>query len=67
MTMPPDAAQRLRDEQNDLAAKLGKLDAFISISPVFHMLDLRDQELLCEQQKAMAVYFNILTARIERF
>lgn len=66
MTIPPDAAQWVRDEKRDLDERLAKLDAFLRSSE-YGALELRDRVLLCYQREAMKTCSNILTARIERF
>lgn len=56
---------RLLDEQADLGAKLGKLEAFIA-SREFRALPIEDRELLRLQHRAMREYAEILLRRVNR-
>lgn len=60
---------RLADEREDLAERVGRIQDFIGGSgrPQFLGLDLPDRQLLTEQRDAMVAYLNVLDRRIARF
>lgn len=58
--------QRVIEERDELALKIGKLDGFIS-SPKYHEIPGIEQNLLDEQAIAMEIYFDVLQRRINRF
>lgn len=55
--------ERLKQEQSELKDRLIKLNAFLSGSK-FPQLDDYNKSLLIRQREAMAVYFEIITARV---
>lgn len=59
--------QRVVDEQTELDDKIGKLQNFISDSPIFIKLDKDDRVLLDHQLSTMRNYSKILGERIKRF
>ena len=58
--------QRVVDEKNDLAERLGKLLAFFQ-SPIFAGLDSAEQTRLCSQARFMNGYVAVLGDRIAAF
>ena len=56
---------RLQKELEDLDFKIEKLNNFIEKNDIFKTIDLKEQELLKEQRKAMIKYADILRKRIK--
>jgi hypothetical protein len=59
--------QRVVDEKLELDGKIGKLDEFISNSPMYVKLSDREKRRLCRQYDVMYEYSEILGERIEVF
>ena len=57
---------RVFEERKELREKIAKLNGMLQ-SPLYDKLDDVDQLLLCRQQRAMVMYQDILSGRIERF
>lgn len=66
MPIPPDAAQRVRDEKRDIDEKIENLNEFIEAA-AYNGLAPRERTLIHQQRSVMLAYSNILAARIERF
>lgn len=63
--LPAPFVQRLNEELGQLKERLGKLDTFISTSPVFGGLPQAEQDRLMKQSVVMDEYRQILEERIE--
>ena len=59
--------ERVVQERADLAARLEKLDTFLSDPAKFRSIDFSDGCLLVEQSEIMRMYVEVLDARIARF
>ena len=59
--------QRVVEERNELATKLGNLQEFIQTNQKFTTLPQFDKDLLHSQESVMQAYLKILNRRIARF
>ena len=58
---------RVVEEANDLYGKIDRLSSFIETNPIFHVLDLAEQDRLRRQLVHMQEYLSILNERINAF
>ena len=59
--------QRIVEERNELATKLGNLQEFTQTNQKFTTLPHIDKELLKAQEALMMAYLKVLNRRIARF
>ncbi len=59
--------QRVIEERDQLAERLGKLNLFIMNNPAYKRLDDYDQMTLVSQASVMGMYLMLLEERIRRF
>nr|DAN06394.1 MAG TPA: hypothetical protein [Caudoviricetes sp.] len=56
--------EKLEQEKKELDGKIGRLKDFIENKEIFYKIPVAHQELLIEQERAMAKYSIILEKRI---